>query len=140
MDLEDALKIVLKLAESNVIGADVALDNAGLAEARKLQLDAIGTLSAALDEDAEANDNERKAPHPDLSEDEQITTFFHCGLCVDELRSGKVRGESAESYSRYSVGWTPRGLQVWCNRHKANVANIDFEGAQHPAITSRKST
>jgi hypothetical protein len=76
---------------------------------------------------------------PDLSTDNQIISYLHCRQCVVEVMEGKTgtAGESPESYSRYSVGWTPRGLQVWCNRHDYNVCNIDFEGAQHPALTTR---
>jgi hypothetical protein len=26
------------------------------------------------------------------------------------------------------VGWTPKGLQVWCKRCERNVLHLDFEG------------
>jgi len=62
----------------------------------------------------------------------KIGVYCHCAKCLKELPSG----ESAQSYSRYSVGWTELGLQVWCNRHNANVMNVDFEGIRHPANVS----
>jgi hypothetical protein len=74
---------------------------------------------------------------PPLSTTNQIGVFMHCGLCGEELKAGKAPGESPRSYSRYSVGSTRRGLQVWCNRHNCNVCNIDFEGAKHPANLTR---
>jgi hypothetical protein len=30
-------------------------------------------------------------------------------------------------WSRLTVGYTPRGLQVWCERHDAEVATFDFD-------------
>lgn len=32
-----------------------------------------------------------------------------------------------------SIGWTPVGLQVWCNIHNRNVLHIDFSGLTLPA-------
>ena len=39
-------------------------------------------------------------------------------------------GESHKSYSRFEVGWTKQGFQVWCTRHNTNVIHIDFDGQQ----------
>lgn len=75
----------------------------------------------------------------EISNDLQITSYCHCGLCVTDIKLGRAMGHSPASYANYSVGWTPRGLQVWCNRHNCNILNIDFEGKQHPAVTSRKA-
>lgn len=72
-----------------------------------------------------------------LTNKNAITSFMHCGLCVKEWNDGKAPGESPASYSRLSVGWTKEGLQVWCNRHEANVVHVDFQGQQHPANTTR---
>jgi len=71
---------------------------------------------------------------PPLSADNQIELYFNCGQCFKELPEGMSMAE----FGHYHVGWTKRGLQVWCARHDINICNIDFEGAQHPAITSRK--
>jgi len=62
-----------------------------------------------------------------------IHAFLHCSLCLQELPDG----QSPQQFSRLDVGWTPHGLQVWCRRHGVNVLHVDFEGAQHPADTSR---
>ena len=35
-------------------------------------------------------------------------------------------------YSRYDVGFTMAGLQVWCRRHEINIVHIDFEDYVHP--------
>lgn len=72
-----------------------------------------------------------------VTNSKEISLYLHCGLCVQEWKDGKAPGESPESYSRLSVGWTAPGLQVWCNRHDCNVVHIDFEGVQHPANTTR---
>jgi len=71
----------------------------------------------------------------ELSNLNEIGLYLHCKLCVEE--SMNIEGESPESYSHYSVGWTPPGLQIWCQRHNCNIAHIDFEGHQHPANIER---
>jgi hypothetical protein len=63
----------------------------------------------------------------------EIKAYMHCGLCLSE----KPDNVSAASFSRLDVGWTQWGLQVWCRRHECNVCNIDFEGQQHQANTTR---
>lgn len=63
----------------------------------------------------------------------QITGFIHCKLCITSLPVG----QSPQSYARLGVGFTPAGLQVWCERHNVNVVHIDFEGRQHPANLDR---
>lgn len=67
--------------------------------------------------------------------EQQISMFLHCGKCLREVQE-KAQQEGTASprdYARLSVGWTPIGLQVWCNRHDCNVMHVDFEGHQHPA-------
>ena len=71
------------------------------------------------------------------SNDNNIETFLHCESCYWELKNGKteedfsligaVAGESQMSYSRFEVGWTNQGFQVWCTRHNTNVIHIDFD-------------
>lgn len=56
----------------------------------------------------------------------KITSFMHCATCVEELMA--QGGGSPRDYARLSVGFTPKGFQVWCNRHKKNVAAFDFKG------------
>lgn len=58
-----------------------------------------------------------------------IGHFIHCTMCMDEMPGDRAPG----AYARLNVGFTRRGLQVWCVRHDANVVHIDFEGARHPA-------
>jgi hypothetical protein len=59
---------------------------------------------------------------------------MHCGLCLGDIPDGI----SPENYARLSVGWTERGLQVWCVRHDVNVIHVDFEGVTHKANTTCK--
>ena len=40
--------------------------------------------------------------------------------------------------SRYHIGWTRWGLQVWCPVHEVNIMHIDFEGQKHPGDFSRQ--
>jgi len=47
------------------------------------------------------------------SDSPEINGYFHCGNCM----SGKL-----------AVGWTKNGLQVFCEKCKKNVINLDFEG------------
>ena len=70
-------------------------------------------------------------------DDNNIETFLHCESCYLELKNAKteedfsligaVAGESFMSYSRFEVGWTKQGFQVWCTRHSTNVIHIDFD-------------
>jgi hypothetical protein len=69
----------------------------------------------------------------------EIQAYLHCKLCVDEQRSPLGRGTSPSTYSRLAVGWTKRGLQVWCERHEVNVLHVDFEGHKHPAALTRRA-
>lgn len=73
----------------------------------------------------------------EITADLQISAYLHCGKCVDEWKTDKSINAimPPRDYARLSVGWTPKGIQVWCNRHGVNVVNIDFEGAKHPAVT-----
>jgi hypothetical protein len=75
----------------------------------------------------------------DIPNDNQIQMFFHCGLCLTEIKKIVEREGSCSprDYARLSIGFTPLGIQVWCNRHECNVAHIDFQGQTHPANTSR---
>ena len=63
----------------------------------------------------------------------EIKAYIHCGICLKELPTGIAPTE----YKDLEVGWTELGLQVWCRRHNVNVMHIDFEGAKHPANTTR---
>ncbi len=61
-----------------------------------------------------------------------IQAFIHCGQCLDS----KPDDVSPRAWSRNEVGHTPVGIQIWCMRHAINVADIDFEGQVHPAVTT----
>jgi hypothetical protein len=60
----------------------------------------------------------------DIKQESDIQSFFHCRECLEELPDG----ESPRSYASLEVGWTIKGLQVWCKRHELNVINLDFRG------------
>lgn len=66
--------------------------------------------------------------------DNNITSFCHCGLCVQELPAG----QSPRDWAQLEVGFTDIGIQVWCKRHEVNVMHIDFQGQRHPADLSRR--
>lgn len=60
-----------------------------------------------------------------------IKMFFHCADCLEEL----PEGQSPADWARLAVGWTEVGLQVWCNRHEANIIHIHFDGQKHNAAS-----
>lgn len=60
----------------------------------------------------------------------EIEAFFHCSKCITELPSNV----SPRDFSRLEVGWTKKGLQVFCVRHNMNVYNFDFKGQKVDAI------
>ena len=49
----------------------------------------------------------------------EILSYWHCKKCCAE-----------KSPQRMSVGWTPKGIQVWCETHNENVQHIDLLGQQ----------
>lgn len=52
----------------------------------------------------------------------EISMYFHCSECLKEI----PKGESPMTYQRIQVGYTQRGLQVWCTRHNLNIIHLDF--------------
>lgn len=69
----------------------------------------------------------------ELTAENQIGMFVHCGKCIDEIASGAAGTNSPREYAQLEIGFTKPGLQVWCRRHDVNVMYIDFQGAKHPA-------
>lgn len=63
-----------------------------------------------------------------------ISSYFHCSLCLDSLPPDTAPRE----WAQLEVGWTEYGFQVWCRRHECNVMHMDFEGHKHPADDTRK--
>lgn len=60
----------------------------------------------------------------------QISAPVICSACADEFAAGLSDAGSLRAYSRFDVGFTERGFQVWCQRHETNVVEIDFDGHQ----------
>ena len=58
----------------------------------------------------------------------QIKEPIVCVKCSDELAQGLTDAKSIQDYSRIDVGFTDRGLQIWCQRHQLNICHINFEG------------
>lgn len=50
----------------------------------------------------------------------KIKMFFHCKNCLN-LKTKVDKGHLA-------VGWTPKGLQIWCENCDTNLMALDFEG------------
>jgi hypothetical protein len=69
-----------------------------------------------------------------ITDDNQVQQWLACSLCLKEIPDDTSPAE----YSSQQAGWTRYGLQIWCNRHGCNVINLDFEGRNLPAVTSRK--
>ncbi len=65
----------------------------------------------------------------ELSAENRITSFIHCGQCLKELPAGV----SPKEWAQLEAGFTKEGIQIRCKRHGLNVVHIDFEGKQHPA-------
>lgn len=66
----------------------------------------------------------------------QIGAFLHCRMCLEEVMDGRAGTTSPKDYARLEVGYTTRGIQVWCVRHDCNVVHIDFQGkSPFPANT-----
>lgn len=70
-----------------------------------------------------------------ITNENAIVLYLHCGLCLNE----KPNGVSMREYGQLEIGTTDLGFQVWCKRHECNVVHIDYEGATHPANTTRRA-
>lgn len=46
-----------------------------------------------------------------------IQLYFHCKDCISKGKKDRV-----------AVGWTIKGLQVWCDACNTNILALDFEG------------
>ena len=57
-----------------------------------------------------------------------ITHPLVCARCAEEVANGQTDAGSMRHYSALDVGFTDRGLQVWCRRHQLNVVHVDFAG------------
>lgn len=64
------------------------------------------------------------------SKAEQIVAYFHCEECALEWKNDKNISTrmSPREYAQISVGWTVKGLQIFCFRHELNILNLDFMG------------
>lgn len=54
----------------------------------------------------------------------EIGSFMTCKECFESLPNGV----SPREWGRIEVGYTPKGIQVWCVRHERNVLHLDFLG------------
>ena len=67
----------------------------------------------------------------DLSTPNQVIMFFHCAKCIREWRvAPEAAGKSPREWARLEIGWTAKGIQVWCSRHDVNVMLIEGDGPQ----------
>jgi hypothetical protein len=78
---------------------------------------------------------------PDIPNIESGLSYMHCGLCVAEIKGGKMPPfTSPKEYARQQVSYTRQGFQVWCTRHEVNICHIDFGGTRHRANTAYAET
>ena len=54
----------------------------------------------------------------------RIIQFVHCTKCIDELDDD----DSPRDNANYEVGFTKKGIQVWCITHDINIAHFDLCG------------
>ena len=66
----------------------------------------------------------------------QIKEPIVCVKCSDEFMTGQTDAKSLQDYSRIDVGFTERGIQLWCQRHEINICHINFNG-QKPEVDFR---
>ena len=58
----------------------------------------------------------------------QIKEPIICAACMDEFSKGLSDAASLRDFMRMDIGFTTRGLQVWCQRHDRNIVEINFDG------------
>ena len=62
-----------------------------------------------------------------------INELVVCSRCADEFEGGGTEAVSLREYTVLDVGFTDKGMQVWCRRHDTNVVHIDFDGLRPAA-------
>lgn len=55
-----------------------------------------------------------------------IVSYFHCRECIAELPQGIAPRE----WGQLEIGFTPKGLQVWCRRHDQEIVHFTTEDFQ----------
>lgn len=50
----------------------------------------------------------------------EILRYFHCRRCHTQ----KPANQSMNEYARLEVGFTKKGVQVWCTRHRMEVGTV----------------
>ena len=68
------------------------------------------------------------------SSDHHIEVHLFCKRCLDEVPENM----SPEEYAQVEIGWTPWGMQVWRLRHNTNVLHVNYQGHEHPMVTTAK--
>ena len=51
-----------------------------------------------------------------------------CNKCVEELSNESNPEINLKNYSKFEVGFTSSGLQIWCIRHNINICHVNFGG------------
>lgn len=62
--------------------------------------------------------------------DSEIHQYIHCAECINELPAGM----SPKEYQTLEIGWTEKGLQIWCAWHGKNVLHLDFANQKLKSI------
>jgi len=57
----------------------------------------------------------------------EIVSYWHCSKCLDE-----------DNPQRIGVGWTPKGIQVWCEIYNENVWHIDLLGQKVGTVKAKE--
>lgn len=83
--------------------------------------DAVDTLTSILD--AKPQNGSARGADGQMRPN-AIRLFFHCGKCIDE----KPDDVTPRDWARIEVGWTDRGIQVWCKRHEVQIMHVDSRG------------
>ena len=57
----------------------------------------------------------------------EIFEYWHCRKCRTE-----------NLYPNIGVGWTAKGIQIWCENHNENVRHIDLMGQKVAIVEERE--
>lgn len=56
----------------------------------------------------------------------QIKKPIVCVKCSEEYLKGQTDARTLQDYSKFDVGFTDYGLQIFCQRHKTNICHLKF--------------
>lgn len=56
----------------------------------------------------------------------EVELYLYCRKCT----KCKPKDQSIAEYARISVGRTPKGILIWCERHEEPIAHLSYDWSE----------